>query len=227
MKTVMKLIVVLAGGVFIGTILSLGYLMGQRSGGPHTEPAASGAPVVTIDGLQDLTIPEFSLTDQDGRTVTRESLLGRVTILDFMFTHCPFACPRLTAQMLSMSNQLKDTPVRFISISVDPERDTPAVLKAHAEKYGADLLRWTFLTGEIETVKKVAVEGLKFALVPDEKTVIPLPDGTEMHNILHPTHFVLIGPDLKILGIYRSSEEAKLPMLVEQARVAALATRPG
>lgn len=217
----MKLVVILAGGVFFGSVLALGYMLGQRSALVSKEAAAPAAVVTPDEGLADLGIPDFTLTDQDGREVTRDMLKGKVTILDFIFTHCPFACPRLTSQMTMMSNQLKDTPVRFVSISVDPARDTPARLREYAQQHNADTSRWSFLTGDFKTVENIAVNGLKFALTPDEKTTITLPDGGTMHNILHPTHFVLLGPDLKILGIYRSSEEAKLPELVARARAAA------
>src|SRR5437764_231020 len=72
-----------------------------------------------------LSVPEFSLTDQDGVPRTQALLDGRVTIIDFIFTHCPFACPTMTMEMKKLADELAGSPVRFASFSVDPARDTP------------------------------------------------------------------------------------------------------
>jgi protein SCO1/2 len=102
--------------------------------------------------------PEFALTDQEGRVVTLASLRGKTVLLDFIYTHCPGPCPILTGRHAQVQRELAPEArarVHFVSISVDPERDTPEVLRAYATARGADLADWSFLTGDPETVREV------------------------------------------------------------------------
>jgi protein SCO1/2 len=102
--------------------------------------------------------PEFALVDQDGRPVTLDSLRGQVVLLDFVYTHCPGPCPILTGTHVAVQRALPPElapKVRFVSISLDPGRDTPEALRRYAEAHGADLARWSFLTGEPGTVEDV------------------------------------------------------------------------
>ncbi|MGD9688163.1 MAG: SCO family protein [Phycisphaerales bacterium] len=167
-----------------------------------------------------VSIPAFTLTDQAGRPFTRESLLGRVTIVDFMFTNCPFICPLLTAKMRLIADELKDTPARFVSISVDPTRDTPDRLAAYATEREIDTARWSFLTGDFATIKLICSDTLKFALEEDPGTPVNLADGTTMSNIIHPGHFVLIGPGAEVLGIYAAKDDMQVAALIARARAA-------
>jgi protein SCO1/2 len=103
--------------------------------------------------------PEFALTSQNGAEVTLASLRGKVVALTFVYTTCPDVCPLLTDKMAQIEAELgKDfgTEIAFVSITVDPERDTPAVLKEYARNFGADLPGWSFLTGAPAAVLDVA-----------------------------------------------------------------------
>ncbi|MFO7172214.1 MAG: SCO family protein [Bacillota bacterium] len=118
--------------------------------------------------------PAFTLTDQMGRRVSTEGdLKGKVLLVNFIFTHCTDTCPLQTAQMAHLQRQLVEagiTPdqLRLVSISVDPVRDTPEVLRRYAESYDADPAYWHFLTGPVEEVRQVVVEGFKIpAQIPD------------------------------------------------------------
>jgi protein SCO1 len=102
--------------------------------------------------------PDFALVDQEGRPVTLESLRGQVVLLDFVYTHCPGPCPILTGTHVAVQRALPPAlapKVRFVSISLDPARDTPEALRRYAEAHGADLARWSFLTGEPDAVADV------------------------------------------------------------------------
>lgn len=102
--------------------------------------------------------PDFALIDQDGKPVSLASLRGHVLLLDFVYTHCPGPCPILTARHVEVQRALPPElaeKVRFVSISLDPARDTPQALRAYATARGADLARWSFLTGEAGTVTDV------------------------------------------------------------------------
>jgi protein SCO1 len=103
--------------------------------------------------------PDFSLTSQDGKEVTLTSLRGRVVAVTFIYTWCPDVCPMLTDRMARVQDELgKDfgSKVAFVSITVDPERDTPQVLKDYAEAFDADPAGWSFLTGDPAVVLEVA-----------------------------------------------------------------------
>lgn len=108
-------------------------------------------------------VPAASLVDENGKTVNLDSLKGQVIVYDFIFTNCGGTCPIMTANMRSLTQKIpKDAPVRFVSISVDPARDTPAVLKEYAKRVRNDD-RWMFLTGDRSAIVKLSVEGFKLA----------------------------------------------------------------
>jgi protein SCO1 len=103
--------------------------------------------------------PDFDLTSQDGQRVTLADYRGKVVAVAFIYTSCPDICPMLTANMQQVQERLGGefgTRIAFISITVDPERDTPEVLRQYAESFGAKLEGWSFLTGDPATVKDVA-----------------------------------------------------------------------
>lgn len=115
--------------------------------------------------------PDFALTSQDGVEVTLESLRGKVLAIAFIYTWCPDICPMLTDKMARVQDELGadfGTQVAFVSITFDPERDTPEVLKEYAEAFDADLSGWSFLTGTAAEVREVAGRyGVAVATGPD------------------------------------------------------------
>lgn len=148
------------------------------------------------------TLPPFALVEASGETVRRDDLAGSPWVADLVFTHCAGICPRMTAEMGRLERQTTDLPgLRFVSISVDPERDTPEVLSAYAERVGARRDRWLWLTGERDTIWKLASEGF----------LLPLAEGNpEMgdDDIIHSQYFVLLDGGARIRGVYdvRDSE---------------------
>ena len=102
--------------------------------------------------------PAFDLIDQDGAPVSLSDFAGKIVLLDFIYTHCPGPCPILTGIHASVQSEIADAlrdRIRFVSISLDPERDTPEAMKAYAIARGADLDGWSFLTGEPAVVDEV------------------------------------------------------------------------
>jgi protein SCO1/2 len=102
--------------------------------------------------------PDFALVDQDERPVALEDLRGKTLLLDFIYTHCPGPCPILTGTHVALQRLLSDElqeRVRFVSISLDPARDTPEAMRQYATARGADLEHWSFLTGDEDTVADV------------------------------------------------------------------------
>lgn len=117
---------------------TLSYASGKREGLPKIGSAS-----------------ELSLTTQDGQRLSLTELRGKVVAVTFIYTSCADTCPLLTAKMASLQETLGadfGPKVFFLSITVDPERDTPAVLQRYAQAHGANLAGWAFLTrtlGEI------------------------------------------------------------------------------
>jgi protein SCO1 len=146
-------------------------------------------------------VPEFALTNRDGRTVRRADLDGRPWIADFVFTRCPASCPMMSARMARLNRELAaDLPVRLVSISVDPTHDTPQVLQRYAESFQATD-RWLFLTGTREDVRRLCIEGFKLGL-----DMAPAP-GMGPEPILHSTRFVLVDGRGGIRGYYEAFDE--------------------
>jgi protein SCO1 len=103
--------------------------------------------------------PDFALTSQDGLEVTLGSFRGKVVAVAFIYTWCPDVCPMLTDKMARVQDALGSdfgAKIAFLSITVDPERDTPAALKDYAAAFDANLAGWSFLTGEPAAVREVA-----------------------------------------------------------------------
>jgi len=103
--------------------------------------------------------PDFTLMSQDGKPVALTDFRGKVVAVTFIYTSCADTCPILTELMASVQDRLGrnfGTKVAFASITVDPERDTPEVLKQYAKTFGADLNGWAFLTGTPATIREVA-----------------------------------------------------------------------
>ncbi|MCS6925251.1 MAG: SCO family protein [Candidatus Binatia bacterium] len=108
-----------------------------------------------------LPAPDFALTDQDGQPLQLSSLRGKVVVLDFIYTRCPGPCPLLSRKFAHLQKQLRDglaDQVMLLSITIDPEHDTPAVLREYARRYQADTRGWKFLTGSTADIINVAYQ---------------------------------------------------------------------
>jgi len=103
--------------------------------------------------------PDFALTTQDGARLSLKDLHGKVVVVTFIFASCADTCPLLTAKLAALAPRVTTngvSPVRFVAITVDPERDTPDVLKAYARGHGANGAEWAFLTGRPAEIREVA-----------------------------------------------------------------------
>jgi protein SCO1/2 len=108
-------------------------------------------------------VPNAQLVTQAGAPVQLDAMKGSVTVYDFIFTNCGGTCPLMSNSMKALTKQIDPkSPVRFVSISVDPARDTPEALRKYAARLGNDP-RWLFLTGDRDTIVKLSVEGFKLA----------------------------------------------------------------
>ena len=131
-------------------LLALGLAGGLFALGRVRPPAE---PTSAADDLDVGPLPDFALTERSGRTVTRDDLLGKVWVAGFIFTHCNGSCPQVCATLARLQKETAGEPdVRLVAFTVDPRRDTPEVLRRHAERYQADPERWLFLTGDHDAI---------------------------------------------------------------------------
>ena len=164
-----------------------------------------------LEGLQAFgAVPQFSLTERDGRRITLSDLKGKVSIINFIYTNCPDTCPLQSAQMKEIQEDFEnEKDLRLVSITVDPARDTPQVLSEYAKRFSADPVRWLFLTGEKENIYKLAQEGFHLGAVeiPHEKR----PESGATHT--HSPRFVLVDRNAQIRGYYTSTDPDALKRL--------------
>jgi protein SCO1 len=152
--------------------------------------------------------PDFTLTSQDGARVSLRDFRGKVVAVAFIFASCTDVCPMLTDSMARVQDKLGTAfgpQIAFVSITVDPERDTPEVLKQYAENFGADLKGWSFLTGDPAIVHEV---GRKYGVFARKST-----DGDVDHTLLTS----LVDPDgilrVQYLGVRFDLEEFRGDLL--------------
>ena len=105
----------------------------------------------------------FKLVDQNGAPFGSQQLLGKIWIADFVYSTCPGPCPMISSRMGELQKPLRDTDVKLVSFSVDPQHDTPAVLRDYAAKLNAEPSRWHFLTGDKTTIYRLSRDGFKLA----------------------------------------------------------------
>jgi protein SCO1 len=139
----------------IALVFALVVLASLMLAQPHDAPlsAAQQPPLPRISPA-----PDFTLTSQDGAQVALADFRGRVVAVTFIFTMCTLTCPVLTPMMSFVQDRLGDdfgSKIAFVSITVDPERDTPEVLKEYAEAFGANPVGWSFLTGDPGAIQDV------------------------------------------------------------------------
>lgn len=133
--------------------------------------------------------PAFSMVHVDGREITRDSLEGTVWIVNFIFTRCQGPCPLMTERFARLQDALSEkglfsrpTPVRLVSITVDPGYDTPERLAEYARQWGADLNTWYFLRGTEEEIAEIIQHGFLMSHAMEQST----------DQIIHGTHFLAV-----------------------------------
>lgn len=153
-------------------------------------------------------VPPFTLTSSEGKPFGLKDLKGKVWVADFIFTSCAGICPQMTGMMKKLQNDLEDLPeVHFVSISVDPKRDTVQALAEYAEEYDADIKRWHFLRGDLPLIQALSVDGFHL--------------GDKENPLNHAPHFALVDADGHIRGYYNGTgpdRAASVDALAEDIR---------
>ena len=221
--------------VCVGALVAIGLLRQNDAGG-------EGLGVVALDGggilVRDLSkpvdssglpvlfdTPEFVLVNQDGQTVRSAELAGSPYVAAFMFTNCTTACPMMAGRFAELQKQISDPRVRLVSFTVDPERDTPEVLKGYLQRFRAEPGRWSFLTGTKEQM--VAAERGFGVRLPrpaaDARTNEPntVPETDPMALLPHSDQFILVDSRGRVRGLYDTKDDNAMARLREHSRILA------
>lgn len=152
-------------------------------------------------------IEDFELTERSGKKVTKADLLGKPWVVCFVFSRCSGPCPLIMGQMRILHDELKDRDVRFVTITVDPEHDTPEQLKRYADAFNADPKRWLFLTGDKKQIYGLIAGSFK------------LPVGEQRGEIFHTNRVVHVDAQGRVVGSYlfpKESERIKLKRVLRK-----------
>lgn len=162
------------------------------------------------DWASETRLADFRMTASDGREVGLATLAGAPFVLDFVFTTCSGPCPRMSESMAVLQRELADTPVRLVSVSVDPQTDTLEVLAAYGKAHGADPERWHLLRGDEEQVHALASSVL---LTPKRN-----PEADPGMRVAHSTRFVVVDGEGRVRGYYEGTSDEGRAAAIARAR---------
>ena len=173
-----------------------------------------GKPLPVLGQVQD-----FRLTNQFGQAVTLADLQGRVWVADIIFTRCAGPCPRMTRQMKEIQQALPAiSQARLVTLTTDADFDTPPVLKAYAEKFGADTNRWVFLTGDKRQIANLAIDSLKLTAIEKKPEERQTPEDLFVHS----TIFVVVDKLGRLRGVFETDGEGVSPVQARSRILAAV-----
>ena len=153
-------------------------------------------------------LPDFEFINQDGAPFGLAQMKGKISIVDFIFTNCPTICPPMSGNMQTLYNQFENVDkIQFVSITVDPERDSTPRLREYADAYGADPQRWLFLTGAKDTIAALATDGFH--------------SGSKDDPILHSTLFAIVDRKGHICNYYHSDDPELIQKVIADVAVLA------
>jgi protein SCO1/2 len=156
-------------------------------------------------------IAPFSLTNQNGLTVTEKDYINKIYVADFFFTTCPSICPKMTANMGLIQENIKtDNQVLLLSFSVTPEIDSVQQLKSYAIEKGVIDSKWNLLTGNKKEIYELARKSY-LAVKTDG-------DGGE-HDMIHTENFILVDPEKRIRGFYDGTDIKAMDELLSDIKV--------
>jgi protein SCO1/2 len=151
-------------------------------------------------------VVDFELTNQFGSPMNRADMDGSIWVVDFIFTSCPGVCPQMSLSMVTLQEYFKDVEnVRFLSVSVDPDQDTPEVLEAYGKKHDANFDQWSFLTGTEDDIQTLSVDGFFIG------------SGDELIN--HSSKFVLVDREGNLRGYYTGTDSEEVQRLAADIEI--------
>jgi protein SCO1/2 len=164
-------------------------------------------------------IAEFTLTNQEGSAVSLADLRGHIWIADIIFTRCAGPCLKMTRQMKELQRALAPNPqTRLVTLTTDPDYDSPSILRTYAGRFGAELPRWMFLTGTKRQIASLAIDSLKLTAIekkPEER-------DSPADLFVHSTIFVLVDKQAHLRGVFETTGEGTDPQQVKEQILAAV-----
>lgn len=144
----------------------------------------------------------FSLMERSGKSITLDDLRGKVWVASFFFSNCPGVCLKLNQAVADLQRELKDPDVEFVSITVDPEHDSPEQLTEYAARFHADPKRWLFLTGPMDQIKQIATGSFQVAAGP----------------ATHSDRLMVVDRQGRLRASFRSNDDAQIKALKRKVR---------
>lgn len=147
-------------------------------------------------------VADFTLTNQNGKVTTLADLTNRVWVADIIFTRCAGPCPIITGHMKLLEDALpKTSGARLVTLTTDPDYDTPAMMKKYGERFDADFGRWKFLTGTKAEIGALGAGSLKLSAVP----VQPADQTNAVDLFIHTTIFVIVDKHARLRGLFETT----------------------
>ena len=153
-------------------------------------------------------IEDFELTERSGRTITKADLLGKPWAVCFIFTTCAGPCLGISTQMKQLGDRLEDVDVRLVTITVNPDYDTPEVLSNYADAFGADLEKWLYLTGDKEQIYGLIQRSFKMPVQEMQGE-----DRKPGYEVLHTTNILLVDAEGRVVDKFNGTSDTEMVRL--------------
>lgn len=155
-------------------------------------------------------VPAFELISQQGQKVSQNELDGNIYVADFFFATCPDICKQMSSQMVRVQEAfLDEEQVKIVSFTVNPEHDTPEVLREYGERYNADPTKWYFLTGDRDKIYDLAQKGF----------YLPVMKVEGQQDFIHSEKFMLVDKNRYVRGIYDGTDKEDVDRLILEIKV--------
>ncbi|MBM7692541.1 protein SCO1/2 [Peribacillus deserti] len=158
-------------------------------------------------------VGDFKAVDQENKEFTRKDLKGKIWVANFIFTNCTTVCPPMTANMAKLQQELKKeklTDVQLVSFSIDPEIDSPQVMKTYGQKFNADHENWHFITGYSQSfIEKFSADSFHM--------LVKKPQNED--QVIHGTEFALVNEEGKVIQMYKGNTDFPLETIIEHVKI--------
>jgi protein SCO1 len=201
-------LVVISNGAYLSTIKKVGEAPLEKPPAEAPNPSASSGFELLKPGDA---VPDAAFVDQDNRKRRFSDFKGSPVVMTFIYTKCPLPtfCPLMDRHFAALQTSLQSTaglgPVRLLTVSFDPVTDTPAVLKAHAKQLNAELVRWTFLTGDRDEIDRFAARfGVSISRAMNDA-----------RDITHNLRTAIVDGDGRIVKVYTGNDWSPKQVLAD------------
>jgi len=195
--------------------ITLGGCTKNNEDAPPSNEEGSSDPIIRITPPPKVLfpLPPFELTNQDGALFKSTSLKGKHWVASFFFTRCQTICPKVIQAVKAVQDGIVEQKwdTHLVTISVDPDYDTPEVLRKKGEEVGADFSRWHMLTGDYAIIKDLVMKGFKMAMGD------PVKNAEGVMDITHAAHLMLIDEEGNVLGLFESDQKGVRELLDKMA----------